>query len=69
MWPSVVMAEAKASNWLALGAGLGVTYYVLGLPSTDESLLSLAQWYLETGAIVVGAKMLMPGASSAIASP
>jgi hypothetical protein len=65
MWPTEVLADARAGNYLAIAEGLGASYYLLGMPSTDLPLTSLAQWYLLTGALVVGANKLVPGASSA----
>jgi hypothetical protein len=63
------MMEYKASNWLGLGAGVGVSYYLFGLPSTAMSLSEMAQWYLMVGAVVTAADYVFPDAHSAIVRP
>ncbi len=70
MWPTEVLADVQTGQYLAAAAGLGASYYLFGLPSTDQPLLSLAQWYAMTGAVVVGADMVLSNKSgSVVASP
>lgn len=59
MWPQIAVAEVQNGAFLPVGAAAGVTVYVMGVPSIDMPLASMAQWYVAMGGALLAANMAL----------
>lgn len=49
MWPSTAIPELTSSQWWRPAVAVGATVFVMGVPSADMDMMSLAQWYVTMG--------------------
>ena len=65
MWPSAVAKQLSKGSYIAPAVGLGAGIFLFGLPSAEMDFYEIAQWYVGTGASVVGSSYLINKANNA----